>query len=523
MGRAAGLSRLIPPGSLLRERSFGLFWGAHAISEAGSRITSVVAPILVYQLTGSALSTGVLAALQAVPYLLFGLLAGAIADRADRRRIMVGCNILQTVVLATVPLAAAAGVLGVEQVFVVAIVSATLFVWFDAANFGALPLIAGRDRLVEANAAVSGASSLIAVVGPAVAGVLAATIGPAYAIGIDAVSYGLSAIALLLVRAPFSTRHLDPAERRAARPPPARRRTRRAPLSLGTPTRPHADAARLRHQLHRRCRDRADRRLRRCRLSACRTPARGSASSSRPPRSAASASSLLLPALNRRFATGSITLGGLTAAVVAVAALALVTNFAASLVFFFFWGAAQTLVIINAISLRQQVAPDHLQSRVNVSARMIAWGGMPFGAAVGGALAQVTSIETTYLVMALGVGISAAIGWFSPLRFARADSSVVSGDPSAHGRGQREQSDVVRHARAGVEDALGARRTVGADDGALAVLGVLGDPPEPALAGLGLAAALLALQHDESIAERPAAMRQRSPSSGVQSHTFGES
>ena len=118
---------------------------------------------------------------------------------------------LQTFILATVPLAAAAGVLGVEQVFVVAIVSATLFVWFDAANFGALPLIAGRDRLVEANAAVSGASSLIAVVGPAVAGVLAATIGPAYAIGLDAASYGLSAIALLLVRAPFSTRHLDPA------------------------------------------------------------------------------------------------------------------------------------------------------------------------------------------------------------------------------------------------------------------------------------------------------------------------
>ena len=141
-----------------------------------------------------------LAALQAVPYLLFGLFAGAIADRADRRRLMVGCNVLQTIVLATVPLAAAAGVLGVEQVFVVAIVSATLFVWFDAANFGAMPLIAGRDRLVEANAAVSGASSLIAVVGPAVAGVLAATIGPAYAIGIDAASYGLSAIALLLVR-----------------------------------------------------------------------------------------------------------------------------------------------------------------------------------------------------------------------------------------------------------------------------------------------------------------------------------
>ena len=144
------------------------------------------------------------------------------------------------------------------------------------------------------------------------------------------------------------------------------------------------------------------------------------------------ASSVMLPRLNRRFATGSITLAGLTAAVFAVAALAVATNFVVALVFFFAWGAAQTLVIINAISLRQRVAPDHLQSRVNVSARMIAWGGMPFGAADGGALAEVTSIQTTYLVMALGVGISAAIGWFSPVRSSRARG----GDPSAHGCGQ---------------------------------------------------------------------------------------
>ena len=147
MGRAV-LSKPIPPGTLLRDRPFALFWAAHAISEAGSRITYVVAPMLVYQLTGSALGTGVLAALQAVPYLLFGLLAGAIADRADRRRIMVGCNLLQTIILATVPIASAAGALTVEQVFVVALLSATLFVWFDAANFGALPLIAGRERPV---------------------------------------------------------------------------------------------------------------------------------------------------------------------------------------------------------------------------------------------------------------------------------------------------------------------------------------------------------------------------------------
>ncbi len=416
---------LIPPGSLLAERSFFLFWSAHAISEVGSRITYVVAPILVYQLTGSALGTGVLAGLQAVPYLLFGLVAGAIADRADRRRLMVGSSLLQTVILASIPIASAAGVLRVEQVFVVALLSATLFVWFDAANFGALPLIAGRDRLVEANAAVSGASSLIAVVAPAIAGVLAATIGPANAIGLDAVSYGLSAVALLLIRTPFSTRHLE-----AASVEPVLRRL----------------VADVREGLRFLWGHRLVRSLTLLGFGVSFTGGAvtgltvvyGVRALGLPDSgvgigllfSAAAlgslASSLLLPRLNRRYATGSITLAGLTVAVVAVAALALVTNFVAALVFFAAWGGAQTLVIINGISLRQQVAPDHLQGRVNVSARMIAWGGMPFGAAAGGALAQVTSVEATYLIMAVGVAISALIGWFSPLRTARAGPRVAS-------------------------------------------------------------------------------------------------
>ncbi len=151
---------------MLRDRTFALFWAAHTVSEAGSRITYVVAPILVYRLTGSALNTGFLAALEAMPYLLFGLLAGALTDRVDRRRVMVGCSVLQAALLAGIPIASATHALGIVQVYVVAVLSASLFVWFDAANFGALPLVAGRDRLVEANSAIWAASSVIAVARP---------------------------------------------------------------------------------------------------------------------------------------------------------------------------------------------------------------------------------------------------------------------------------------------------------------------------------------------------------------------
>ena len=80
------------------------------------------------------------------------------------------------------------------------------------------------------------------------------------------------------------------------------------------------------------------------------------------------------------------------------------------------WELSYTLVTTNGRVLRQLVIPDDLQSRVNAYARMIAWGGTPFGAAVGGLLAQTTTIRTTYLILSVGVGLSTLAGWFSPLR-----------------------------------------------------------------------------------------------------------
>ncbi len=74
------------------------------------------------------------------------------------------------------------------------------------------------------------------------------------------------------------------------------------------------------------------------------------------------------------------------------------------------------LVIVNTVSLRQFVTPDRLQSRVNASARMIAWGGQPFGAAVGGLVAEATTVRIAYLVVGMGVVVSATAGWFSSLR-----------------------------------------------------------------------------------------------------------
>ncbi len=91
--------------SLWRDQSFLLFWLGRAISLLGSAITSVVLPILVYRLTGSAFLTSLLATFEVLPYFVFSLFAGEVADRVNRRWLMVSCDLLNTLLLGSIPVA----------------------------------------------------------------------------------------------------------------------------------------------------------------------------------------------------------------------------------------------------------------------------------------------------------------------------------------------------------------------------------------------------------------------------------
>jgi predicted MFS family arabinose efflux permease len=127
--------------------------------------------------------------------------------------------------------------------------------------------------------------------------------------------------------------------------------------------------------------------------------------------------SLLLPQLTRHLPAGWITLLGMSINLLMLLLLAAwVSALSIALVIYACWSLTYTLTTTNGISLRQLLIPDHLQSRVNAYARMIAWGGTPFGAALGGLLTQLISIRPALLIMALGLAISLLIGCFSPLR-----------------------------------------------------------------------------------------------------------
>lgn len=400
--------------SLWRDSSFLLFWGGRAISLLGTAITSVVLPILVYRLTASALLTSLLATLEVLPYLVFGLFAGEVADHVNRRWLMVGSDVCNALLLGSIPIAAWLHVLTILQIFAVTLLSASAFVWFDAANFGALPTLVSRQWIVAANSAITSMSTVIGIVGPALGGGLAATLGPASAMSLDAVSYLFSATSLLLIPRALSNLRPRNSEIQASLQMLAgiregvrfiwRHRLVRVLtlVSFGLSFAGGAVNGLLVvyavQALHLASTD--------ARIGLLFTV--GSAGSF--------VASMLLTPLSKRVPIGWITLAAMSVNLLLLMCLAWLSSLGLALVVYACWGGSYTLVTTNGIALRQLVTPSPLQGRVNAYARMVGWGGTPFGAAIGGVLVQATTIRVAYLIMAIGLALSVVMGWFSPLR-----------------------------------------------------------------------------------------------------------
>jgi MFS family permease len=87
---------------LLDDRDFRRYWWSRMLSSAGSVVTLVALPVLIFRMTGSALLTASTSAFEAAPYIVFGLLAGALADRWNRRLVMISADVASTVLVVSV-------------------------------------------------------------------------------------------------------------------------------------------------------------------------------------------------------------------------------------------------------------------------------------------------------------------------------------------------------------------------------------------------------------------------------------
>lgn len=415
---------------LRADREFRLFWSGQAVSMVGSTLTGLAFLVLAYQLTGSAFQTSLLSALYLAPYLVFGLVAGAMADRMDRRQLMIVSDVANAAVVATIPVAAWLGLLTMPQLYLVAVASSVAFVWSDAAQFGALVTLVGRERIAGANSALWSARTLISVLAPAAGGLIIAAAGAPVIFLLDALTFLLGVVTLLLIRRPMSlpkAREAEPGKARseAGAPAPAPGvRSIRADIAEGLQFILAQPLVRILTILG------MGNSLAAGAVSGLLVvygvEALGIADSDAAlgylfaaGGVGAFAATLALPPLTHRLGAGRVSLLGYTAGAAVIPAIALSRSLPLSLVLLGLWGGIFTLVVVNGMSVRQVITPDDMQSRVNSSARIIAGGGEPLGAVVAGALAELAGVRAALLVMSLTVALSALAGWLSPLRHYR--------------------------------------------------------------------------------------------------------
>jgi MFS family permease len=194
---------------------FRKFWAGQTISNLGSSFTQWAVPILVYDLTHSALNLGVATAATFLPYLLFGLPLGAWMDRVDRKRAMIALDSLNAVVILSIPLVATFGDLNVWLIYAVTFIQSTIFIAFSAGEFAAIPSLVSKEDLVTANGRIQASYSAAQVAGPLLAGALLSVLPLTWVLTFDAGSFAISALSLSLVRRSFNVAGEETKERKS--------------------------------------------------------------------------------------------------------------------------------------------------------------------------------------------------------------------------------------------------------------------------------------------------------------------
>lgn len=181
----------------LRVRDFRLLWSARLVSAMGSWLLVIAVPAHVLAATGSLLATGLVLAAEYLPFLLLGPAAGALADRVDRRRLLIATDLVRTTAIAGL-LAPAAGP---ALVYAAVLVESAATAVARPAGQAHLPAVVGTGRLLSsANALGAVTDGTVRLVGGPLGAVLLLAVGFRMLVGIDIATYLVSAGAVALTR-----------------------------------------------------------------------------------------------------------------------------------------------------------------------------------------------------------------------------------------------------------------------------------------------------------------------------------
>jgi MFS family permease len=411
-------------GGLWRRPDFRRLWLSLTVTSFGAQITNLALPLTAaLMLHATPLQMGILVALEALPFALISLHAGVLLDRVRKLPIVIASDVSRGLALLVIPLCAWRGVLSVEVLYAVGFFCGVQNVVGGAAYQVLIAQMAGRERLVEANAKITLGETSSALVGPGLAGGLIQWLTAPFAIAIDGVTFLASALMLRRLRVPN-----DVVPRAARRSMGAEIREGLA-LVWNNPTlRSLALVAAAWQVLHH---------MQVAVLILFATRDLGLSAGAIGLAYMGGGLGCVLAAssaqrLSQRFGVGAAIVYGLMLTAFGWQAFGLIQGGGASAtlllgvgMLLFDFGAV--LYAINYLALRQALTPDRLLGRMTATMRFLTVAAAPLGSLAGGALATGIGLRhTLWVVGSLGLALTVAAMRWSPVRLHRALPAVAA-------------------------------------------------------------------------------------------------
>jgi MFS family permease len=372
--------------------AFWRLWSSDALSNLADGILKVALPLIALEFTRSPTLIAGLAFAFTLPWLLFALPAGALADRIDRRRAMLAANIARATIVGVIALGAAFGFGSIWILYIGAFTVGMAETIYDTSAQSILPQVVKRDLLPRANSRLYVAETVAnQFIGPPLGGVLAAT-GAAIALATPAGMWLVAVGALLMMRGSYRVERTGKTTIRADIAEGLRflwRHSVLRALAIMTGVFNLASNAAFAVFVLYAVGPTSPMRLTEPQYGILLTSlAAGSV-----------AGSFLAVPLERRLGRVRTIALSMIGPALTVAVPALTTNVWAIGAAFFVGGVTIMMWNIIVVSFRQRATPDRLLGRVNSAYRLVAWGTMPIGAAIGGALAQWLGLTAVFAIM----------------------------------------------------------------------------------------------------------------------------
>lgn len=408
-------------------RDFGKFWLAQTTTLVASQLMLLALPLTaVLLLKASPVEMGVLRAVEYAPFLLLGLFAGVWVDRVRRRPLLISTNAVRAVLLAGIPVAVLAGILRIEQLYVLSFLAGCMAVLFEVAYPSYVVTLVRRTHLVAANGRLEMSQSLAYILGPAIGGLLVQQVSASAAIIVTVVLFLIAGVVLGLMRVPEPV----PA------PPDGHHNIWQEigeglRLVLGQPL---LRAIVINSSIVNLCFNITFAVLvlfavRELTLSPGVVGVLFAVFGL-----GGVAGALAATPAARLFGEGPTMVAGVflmgvgsTAVPAAFGpAAAVILLVAAGLI-----GFGLVLYNVNQRTVRQLLTPDHLQGRQNATVRFVSWGVMPVGALLGGAIGQSAGLRAALLASGILLLAGAFLLLASPARTLRDESAADSRPPAA--------------------------------------------------------------------------------------------